>query len=157
MQPRPLLVAVDFSELSEQAITYAVGLAQAQRNRVDLLHVAMHSLPAHAQRHAPTAVLDQIRRDEEVSALRELAALQARHIPAPHRGQLLLLRGPPAETICSVASRGYEMVVLSTRGGAGLAHILLGSVAERVVRRAPIPVLVVRPRSDGTGGRSESA
>jgi len=155
MQPRPLLVAVDFSEVSKQAIHYAVGLAAARGHRVDLLHVAMHSLPAHAQRHAPASVLDQIRKAEEVSALRELASLQERHIPMSHRGQLLLLRGPAAQTICNVASRGYEMVVLSTRGGSGLTQFLLGSVAERVVRQAPIPVLVVRPRNDERGAGSD--
>ena len=65
-------------------------------------------------------------------------------IPKKLRGRTLLRRGPTAETICAVAEDGYEMVVVSTRGRSGLAHVLLGSVAERVVRHATVPVLVVR-------------
>lgn len=144
MQVPPILVAVDFSDLSERAITYAVRLAEGRGHKIDLLHVAMHTLPAHAQAHAPADVLAQIRKNEEVSALRELSSLQDRLIPDGLRGKLLLLRGPPAETICEVSGRSYEMVVVSTRGRTGLSHMLIGSVAERVVRHAPVPVLVVR-------------
>lgn len=139
-----ILVAIDFSRLSERTITYAVELARGRGHKIDLLHVAMHTLPAHAQANAPPELLAQIRKNEEVSALRELSALQERLVPEEYRGRLLLLRGPPAETICEVAARGYEMVAVSTHGRTGLSHILLGSVAERVVRHAPVPVLVVR-------------
>ena len=139
----PLLVAVDFSELSKRAIDYAVRLAKGRNRKIDLLHVAMHTLPAHAQAHAPAEVLDQIRRGEEVGALRELQAL-LQTIPEGLRGKILVRRGTPAETICTAASEGYELVIVSTRGRTGLAHVLLGSVAERVVRHAPVPVLVVR-------------
>ncbi len=141
---QPLLVAVDFSDLSVRAIQFAVRLAHGQSARVDLLHIAMHTLPAHAQANAPAEVLAQIRKGEEVSALREMQGLMDEHVPEPHRGKILLRRGPPADTICQVASTGYEMVIVSTRGRTGLQHMLLGSVAERVVRFAPVPVLVVR-------------
>lgn len=144
MEHLPLLVAVDFSKLSDRAITYAVRLAEGRGRMIDLVHIALHTLPAHAQAHAPAEVLAHIRKNEEVSALRELASLQERLIPERLRGKLLLLRGPPAETICEVAGRGYELVVVSTHGRTGLSQILIGSVAERVVRHAPIPVLVVR-------------
>lgn len=144
MELLPLLVAVDFSELSPTAITYAVRLAQNRGRKVDLLHVALHTLPAHAQAHAPAEVLDQIRRGEEVSALRELQDLMDTHVPESYRGRTLLRRGPPADTICATAGEGYELVIVSTRGRTGLAHVLIGSVAERVVRYAPTPVLVVR-------------
>jgi universal stress protein A len=144
MEPKPLLVAVDFSQLTPRTIEYAVRLARGQGARVDLLHIMLHSLPAHAQANAPTEVLSKIRQGEEVSALREIEGLMATHVPEACRGRILLRRGPPAETICEAAKDGYEMVVVSTHGRTGLSQILLGSVAERVVRHAPIPVLVVR-------------
>lgn len=139
----PLLVAVDFSELSKRSVEYAVRLATGQDRKVDLLHVALASLPAHAQAHAPAEVLDQIRKGEEVAALRDLQEL-LQTIPEPLRGRILLRRGTAADTICKAAGEGYELVVVSTRGRTGLAHVLIGSVAERVVRHAPVPVLVVR-------------
>lgn len=143
MEPLPLLVAVDFSELSQRSVEYAVRLARAPDRKIDLLHVAMHSLPAHAQRHAPAGVLDQIKKSEEVSALRDLQDLMEA-VPEDLRGRILVRRGPAADTICAEAALGYELLVVSTRGRTGLAHVLIGSVAERVVRSAPVPVLVVR-------------
>ena len=79
---------------------------------------------------------------EEVAALRDLQEMMT-VVPEDCRGKILLRRGPPADTICTEAKNGYELVVVSTQGRTGLAHVLLGSVAEQVVRHAPIPVLVV--------------
>ena len=49
-----------------------------------------------------------------------------------------------ADSVASARRAGYELVIVSTRGRTGLAHVLIGSVAERVVRHSPVPVLVVR-------------
>ena len=130
------------TQFVSQRVAYA-SLPASLQAKIDLLHVALHTLPAHAQTHAPAGVLDQIRKGEEVSALRELQSMQD-GIPEEFRGRILLRRGHPADTICRAASEGYELVVISTRGRTGLAHVLIGSVAERVVRHAPVPVLVVR-------------
>ncbi len=143
MELLPLLVAVDFSELSKRAVEYAIKLSRDTDRKIDLVHIAMHTLPAHAQRNAPQEVLDQIRKGEEVAALRDLQGMME-DVPAQNRGRTLLRRGPAADTICNEAAQGYELVIVSTQGRTGLAHVLIGSVAERVVRHAPIPVLVVR-------------
>ncbi|MBX2799352.1 MAG: universal stress protein [Myxococcales bacterium] len=144
MDAQPLLVAVDFSQLTQRTLEYAVRVAQGSATKVDLLHVMLGSLPAHAQAHAPAEVLAKIRQGEEVSALRDLQQLMEAHVPEDCRGRILLRRGAPADAICTEADNGYEMVVVSTHGRTGLSQILIGSVAERVVRHAPIPVLVVR-------------
>jgi len=144
MELKPLLVAVDFSELSPKAIEYAVRLANNRGRKVDLLHVALHSLPAHVEAHAPSEVLDKIRKSEQHTAVTNLEALMEAHVPLALRGEILLRRGPPADTICQTAADAYEIVVVSTRGRTGLAHVLIGSVAERVVRYSPTAVLVVR-------------
>ncbi len=138
-----ILVAIDFSDLSDRTVDYAVELAQGRGARLDLLHVMFGSLPAHAQANAPPEVLAKIRKGEEVSALRDLEQLMNARVPEPCRGRILLRRGSPPEAICE-AAEGYALVVVSTRGRTGLSHVLLGSVAERVVRHAPVPVLVVR-------------
>ena len=141
--PRPLLVAVDFSELTARTLDYAARFAEGRGAKLDLLHVMLGSLPAHAQANAPTEVLARIRHGEEVSALRDLEAMMGT-LPQAVRGRILLRRGTPADRICDAAQEGYELVVVSTHGRTGLSHMLIGSVAERVVRHAPIPVLVVR-------------
>ena len=140
---KPLLVCVDFSNLTPSTVEYASQLAQGRGTKVDLLHVMSASLPAHAQAHAPADLLEKIRKGEEVNTLRDLEQLMAT-VPEPHQGRILIRRGSAAEQICEAAGDGYEMVVVSTQGRTGLSHMLIGSVAERVVRHAPIPVLVVR-------------
>jgi len=144
MEPtKPLLVAVDFSSLTAKTVRYAVTLASGSGRKIDILHVAQSALPAHAARHAPPEVLQAIQDDEEGTAMEQLGELMAT-VPTAIQGKKVLRRGPPAETVCEVSALGYELVVVSTHGRTGLSHILIGSVAERVVRRAPIPVLVVR-------------
>jgi len=56
--------------------------------------------------------------------------------------------GEPAAEIVEFAQQGgFDLIVMSTHGRTGIAHALLGSVAERVVRRSPVPVLTIRPES----------
>jgi len=140
---KPLLVAVDFSDLSKRAVAYAVDYAKGSDRKVNVLHVGQDTLPARAQAHAPAEILDAIREAEDKEDQAELDGVLA-SIPEEHRGEGLLRRGPAAETICEVAADGYELVVVSTHGRTGLSQFFLGSVAERVVRFSPIPVLVVR-------------
>ena len=64
-------------------------------------------------------------------------------VPEALRGDKLLRSGDPQTHICKEAV-DYELLVVATHGRTGLQHMLLGSVAEEVVRKAPIPVLVVR-------------
>jgi len=140
---KPLLVAVDFSELSERALAYAVEHAEGSERKIDLLHVAQDALPARAAAHAPPEVLEQIREAERAEDESEMARFLAL-LPDNRRGQGIIRRGPAAETICEVAGEGYGLLVLSTHGRTGLSQFFIGSVAERVVRFSPIPVLVVR-------------
>jgi universal stress protein A len=140
---KPLLVAVDFSPLSLRALQYAVDFVAHSTRTIDLLHVSQAALPAHAAARAPADLLEQIREQEDHAARHELGRFMEQ-VPEAHRGQQLVRRGPAAETICEVAKGDYELVVVSTHGRTGLSQFFIGSVAERVVRLAPTPVLVVR-------------
>lgn len=140
-----ILVAVDFSKLSEPAVDYAVRLATGSGAQVDLLHVVIGALPAPTMGH-PSAqeLVEQLNRSENEASVRRLESMLHERVPEALRGRAILADGSPAEAICAQATNTYEMVVVSTNGRTGLSHILLGSVAERVVRFAKIPVLVVR-------------
>jgi len=140
---KPVLVAVDFSELSERALVYAVEHAKGTDRKIDLLHVAQAALPARAAAHAPPEVLEKIREAERAEDDAEMNRFLAL-LPEDRRGKGIIRRGPAAETICEVAGEGYELLVVSTHGRTGLSQFFIGSVAERVVRFSPIPVLVVR-------------
>jgi nucleotide-binding universal stress UspA family protein len=138
-----LLVAVDFSPLSLRAVEYAVEYVRGSSRTIDLLHVTQDPIPAHAASHAPAELLEQIREGEQSRASNELDAIMET-IPTMHRGRQIVRRGPPAETICEEAAKDYDLVVVSTHGRTGFSQFFIGSVAERVVRLSPIPVLVVR-------------
>lgn len=133
-----ILVPIDFSEDSLEALRAACELARRFDARLDLINV-VEPLPPAADLMLVNAYED-IRRD----AQDDLARLPCADLPAGSVRRLVRL-GYPAQTITDFA-RGEEidLIVLGTRGRTGLAHLLMGSVAERVVRTAPCPVFVAR-------------
>lgn len=143
--PRTLLVPTDFSRDAEAALAAAdhcVALSD-QATRVILLHV--FHVPAEYRSYGPAGTFFKFT-DELRASLRERLEEQA----APLRREkleieLLTTEGIPAEVIVRVAKeRKVEMIAMGTHGRSGLAHLLMGSTAERVVQHAPCPVLTVR-------------
>ncbi len=145
---RRILCPVDFSEGSEQALRYAVELAKAVGASVTVLHAyetPMQWVPAGIAYDAgePGALFDL---EHQKQALRD--KLEETRANAGASGVELhatLVEGPAAQTITDQAGElQADMLVMSTHGRRGLDHLLLGSVAERVVRLAKCPVLTLR-------------
>lgn len=145
---RRILVPVDFSEPSQRALDYAAELARPFGAAIEVLHVA--EVPA----FVPSASLPEARASDLslVTLVRESAdkMLTEFVVAAAARGVVVqasrLELGSPARVITEVAAAGdYDLIVLGTHGRTGLTRALMGSVAERVVRHAPCPVLSVRP------------
>jgi nucleotide-binding universal stress UspA family protein len=138
-----ILCPVDFSDASHEALLAAVRLAREFDATLTILHV--YSLPVVAvpEMSLNPAIYDQILKSAEEGLARwtrEASQLGA------HRVDSAKLEGVPWDVIVKVAREGgADVVILGTHGRTGLRHALLGSVAERVVRHAPCPVLVVRP------------
>ncbi len=142
-----ILVPLDGSGPAERALDHAERLA-APNATVTLLEVVSSHVRAmdFADTHSAERVAGELQRDldrpREV-AERYLAEVAAR-VARPHLRVVTRVQdGDPVQRIIEQA-RDADLVVLSTRGRTGLAHLLMGSVAERVVRHAPVPVLVVR-------------
>jgi nucleotide-binding universal stress UspA family protein len=140
---RMILVPVDFSDGSRKAVQYAVPLARQFGSQLLLVHV----IPVHyfvGSEFGPVDVLipEQELRENSERALKRFAAEEiGSAVPVATR----LCRGQPVHEIIAVAQEaGADLILLSTHGRTGLKHVLLGSVAENVVRYAPCPVLVVR-------------
>lgn len=146
MRPiRSILVAVDFSESSEQALTAAIDLA---RQTGAELHVA-HALDLPIALFNPYAVslpdaLVTQARDEAARRLRETVERVAKEgVTAKSR----LSEVPAAPAIARLAEEiGADLIVMGTHGHTGLKHVLLGSVAERTLRLAPCSVLIVKEK-----------
>ena len=159
---RHLLVPTDFSEPANQALRYAIEEAALHHARVTLLHVLPPDTrtDAHYVTGAPAETTqggvdptvgraaflsypEVVRRDRSEEALTQLRDLAANAFPGP--AEVAVALGHPADTIVRIAQeRGADLIVMSTHGRTGLQHVLLGSVAEKVVRLAPCPVLTVK-------------
>ncbi len=138
---RRILVPTDFSEYADQAVSHAVGLARRLDAEVVFFHAFIRpmvpSLPA-----GDRAVRRYL--DEAVRAVASQLEALAESVEGV-ACRAITREGRPAEEIVSVAaSESCDLICMSTHGHGGLAHVFLGSVAERVIHRAPCPVLAVR-------------
>jgi nucleotide-binding universal stress UspA family protein len=141
--PRRLLVPVDFSGSSLHALRYAVDLAAESGGSLTIVHV----VPAdYGWLDIGRAEYRDLDKSLQKQAADELCALADANIPRKIAADLQVRTGRPAEEIVAAASEAKsELIVLSTRGLTGLDRYLIGSVAERVARLAPCPVLLMRP------------
>lgn len=139
---RRVLAPTDFSEPSLKALDYALTLAEPAGGAVRLIHVLEPSSD-----YLNFDTLSVLRPDEEASTRcqEELGRLahERRHNRASITCQMSVGR-PSAEIVQAAKDFRAELLVVSTHGRTGLKHLLLGSVAERIVRNAPCPVLIVR-------------
>jgi nucleotide-binding universal stress UspA family protein len=150
MKIKRILVPVDFSEPSLDALDYAVELARALRSSIEILCVVEPL--AYAPLAGPAIDLGALRSEQERIARVRLSALRRDLAGRRVRCRTDLRVGAPYRIIVDrVAKLPADLVVMGTQGRRGLSHMLLGSVAERVMRSAPCPVLTVRGRSKSRG------
>lgn len=137
--------AVDFSEASRFAMVEAADLARRFDAELGLVHV--HELPVSAAADLlvpPRALFELVAVDLE----RDIAAWRAdaeRRLGRPVRSKVLT-GTPAAEILRHAREECVDLLVVGTHGRTGLKHLVLGSVAERVVRQAPCTVVVVRTK-----------
>jgi nucleotide-binding universal stress UspA family protein len=140
-----ILVPVDFSAESDRAVGYAVALAKKTAGAVELLHVvedpiASGAWGAEAYVSYVPDLLDELVADATV----RLGSVKAGCDESVAIGTRVVT-GSPARTIVAIAeAERCDLIVMGTHGRSGLSHVLLGSVAERVLRTAPCPVLTLR-------------
>lgn len=147
MNLQAILAAVDFSPRSEDALRYAVALAEKFGAKVHLLHVFEES--SVYQTEVVTAPPEVPPLDTLLGPIREeLAALAAKHRLDRFGGRIDAIPGSPVEGILDYARQHrVDLIALGTHGRGWLAHALLGSVAEKIVRLAPCAVLTVRSQA----------
>ena len=142
---RRILWPTDFSALASAALPHAMDLAADAGAELVLLHVLTPPL-AYAGPDIPGALWGELQRKNRAAAREELRRLAAQVRGPNVRVHAVLAEGVPFDQILRVARRlRCDLIVLATHGRTGLSHMLLGSVAENVVRRATCPVLTVRP------------
>ena len=140
-----VLVTTDFSEPSAVALRYGRELARMFGAKLHVLHVADSLLAAPGVEYYPAPLL-HMQSDIESVARKQLDELITNEDRSMLSVQPVVRTGPSAAAaIVEYAMKaGVDLIVMGTHGRTGLSHVIMGSVAERVVRTAPCPVLTVR-------------
>jgi nucleotide-binding universal stress UspA family protein len=135
-----ILHPTDFSESADQAFHLACSLARDHNARLIVLHVMPTPITTLGGMPAVPPIPDEYGREELAQKLRAVQAPPPA-IPLDH----MLEEGDPIATILQLAERvPCDLIVMGTHGRRGLGRLLMGSVAEEVMRKAPCPVLTVR-------------
>jgi nucleotide-binding universal stress UspA family protein len=143
LEIKHILCPVDFSETSDRALEYGLGLAERLGAEITVLHV--YQMPSYALAEG-TLELPPYLADELKSGLKERldALVQAKAGSAQKASSVLCEGIPYVEILREAKARGADLIVIGTHGRTGLAHMMIGSIAERVVRTAEVPVLTLR-------------
>jgi universal stress protein A len=143
---RAILSPIQFDDLSLPALGFAKSIAKDQSATVHLLHVAMASALGEP---ALNATLHGRAEEKAIEALNDIAAKHLEGVSyvihtrfASHKGLARMINEVAAEI-------GADLIVLKTHGRHGISHLILGSVAEEVVRSAPCAVLSLTPTASG--------
>ena len=145
-----LLVAVDFTPFSEEALIFASQLAEKLESQLVVLHVIHDPAEApgfYAQKGKKTKFLQSMEEAAEEMMEEFLTKMRSNHpdqLPIKEAVPLLVV-GTPVTRILEIAEKKQaSMIIIGSHGRTGLSHLLVGSKAERVVQLSPIPVTVVK-------------
>lgn len=143
---RSILVPTDFSPQATAALEAATELGRRFESKLTLLHV--YAAPGLVMPEGFVALGPAELRGLLDAIEKSLTELRVKTEAPGRTVETHALQGKPAHDICQFAlEHGHDLIVMGTHGRTGLSRFLMGSVAERVVREAPCPVLVVRPKS----------
>jgi nucleotide-binding universal stress UspA family protein len=141
-----ILVPTDFSKHSDNALRYAVAFAEKFNAELLLLHVVQDLAWFVPEAVLAAGTMPTTPIEEFAAAARTALDRVVQGLNLPHLSiRPDVIEGVPFDAILRFAkSKDVDLIVMGTHGHTGLAHLLMGSVAEKVVRKAPCPVLTVR-------------
>ena len=143
---RRIVCATDFSDTAEAAWEMACELARVHRATLGLVHVFVE-IPAYAAPEAPGPVAGEIWEEQRRWVRQSLDEHVAVARAAGLTAKGLLVTGSAAPAIAETAATEHaDLLVIGTHGRTGINRLLIGSIAERVIRIAPCPVLTIKPR-----------
>ena len=138
---KTILCPTDFSQSADHALEYGLQLARNTGGTILMIHVI----------HVPAGDLlgDEVYtlnfEEAQRRVIERLKEAQAKQLLGYPKCETLVAIGDPAEEILALAaSRQADLIITGTHGRSGLSHLVMGSVAEKIIRHSPCPVLVVR-------------
>lgn len=143
-----ILVAIDFSDSSDKAFNTALFMAKKFSARLVLVHVINEPIDLRGF-YVPHISFDKLEEEIKAGAEKMMEQFCRNHFEGFDNYESLIVPGIPYQEILAVAQdKQVDMIVLGTHGRAGLDHVLFGSTAEKVVRKATYPVLTIRLSED---------
>jgi len=142
---KTVLSPTDFSGESYRALEYAARFARAASGRVLLAHIIHVPSGELYQDLRPVLTFDEAKQ----RAVTQMNDLRRRYVPQEIACDVVVELGDPYEELMKLArQRRVDLIVTATHGRTGLDHLVMGSVAEKIIRHAPCPVFVVRRGAD---------
>lgn len=140
-----VLVPIDFSEHSKNALQYAISFARQFSSELILVYVVEPAIYP-ADFSFGQVALPSIENELRERGKQELDQLVKVHIGTSLPARTMIRTGKPyLEIVTAAAEENADLIIIATHGHGGMEHLLFGGTAERVVRKAPCPVLMVRP------------
>lgn len=144
MKVEKILFPTDFSEGSYHALLYAADLAKHYNAKLYILHI-IYDIARATDSHIPHVSADMLYKEMSEWAQKEIQKCCIEETMGISDVEKVVLKGIPYEEIINFAAKEkIDMIVMGTYGRVGLERFIFGSTAERVVRRAPCPVMTVR-------------
>jgi nucleotide-binding universal stress UspA family protein len=142
---KKVLFCTDFSKISDCAFDYAFGIAKRDEGMLYILHVIPETPQQyHLERHLDKKQLDKIKAVLQEDRERMFNDKYLRFIKDKTKVTIVTESGNEEEKILEfVQKEKIDIIVIGTHGRTGIEHVFLGSVAEKIVRRSPIPVFVI--------------
>ena len=149
---KKVLFCTDFSKISDCAFDYAFGIAKRDEGVLYILHVIPPTpQPYNLERHLTKKQLDKITANLQEDREKMFNDKYLNHIKDKTKVKIVTESGREDDKILEfVQKEKIDILVIGTHGRTGIEHVFLGSVAEKVIRRSPIPVFVI-PCRDKTG------
>ena len=143
-----VLFATDFSRYSNEALSFALSIARKYGSKIHALHVIS---PPPLGNFPPTVEMQAMAAQALRGATEEMKGLEPRMKGVPH--EMLVRKGDVWEEMSAIVkNRNIDLIVVGTHGRAGASKLVVGSIAERIFREAPCPVLTVGPDVSGEPG-----
>jgi nucleotide-binding universal stress UspA family protein len=139
-----ILFPVDLSEVSPKIVPYVKDMLAKFDAEVHLLFVA-RILQHFTSIYVPHPSVNKFEAEMVKGAEKRLQEFVDEHFGADSPKAQVVLGDPAAEILNYVEAEGIDLIIIGTHGRKGLEHIIFGSVAERVVKKSPVPVLTVNP------------